>query len=228
MNTSTKGKIFFALVLFFGWLSAVPVQAEEVDFSCMNYRVWPKAHLSSEYKNYDIVVQNQCPGAVYWAMCIERIDPDTFKVAETHNPTGYVEEGKKARVNLNLPKHPDNGKFRSRFQEFYVDVGYSIDGRPSPNCFATQCETEKRAFRLDIAANERAWAQADRALAARVRNECPDTGWDTVQSRECEDGVRAAGQAELEKFAARDLELREQMAAIDPETCLVYSGDLAE
>lgn len=228
MKKPTSRALIFFLVLFFGLLPGVPAQAADVDFSCMSYRVWPKSHLSSEYKNYDIVVHNQCPGAVYWAMCIERIDPDTFEIAETHNPTGYVEEGKKARVNLNLRKHPNDGKFRSRFQEFYVDVGYSIDGRPSPDCFAARCEAEKRSVRLDIKANEKAWEQANRALAARVKKECPDTGWDTLQSRECEDRVRATGQVELERFAARDLELREQIAVIDPESCLVYSGDLVE
>ncbi|MBT8047869.1 MAG: hypothetical protein HKO99_01435 [Xanthomonadales bacterium] len=209
-------------------LPAMPAQAAEVDFSCMNYRVWSKSHLSSEYRSFDIVVQNQCPGSVYWAMCIERIDPDTFVVAETHNPTGYVEEGKKARVNLNLRKHPNDAKFRSRFQEFYVDVGYSIDGAPAPNCFASQCEAKKRSLRLEIRENENVWEQAERALSERIKNECPDTGWDTLQSQECEDRVKAASQAELQRFEATDLELREQVTEIEPGDCRSYSGELAE
>lgn len=36
-----------------------------VDFSCMSYQVWSKSHVSNQYRSYDIVIQNDCPGAVY-------------------------------------------------------------------------------------------------------------------------------------------------------------------
>lgn len=209
-------------------LPAFSAYAEDVDFSCMSYRVWGKGHMSDQYKSYDIVVQNQCPGDVYWAMCIERMDPDTHKVVETHKPTGYVQEGKKARVNLNMRKHPDPDRFRNRFQEFYVDIGYAIDGAATPACMAAQCESRKTDVRKKISTNEKAWEKADRALAAQIKEACPDTGWDTVASKECEENLRAASQEAMEQFAALDLELREQIAAIDPDTCQVHSGDLTE
>lgn len=209
-------------------LPAFSAYAEDVDFSCMSYRVWGKSHMSDQYKSYDIVVQNQCPGDVYWAMCIERMDPDTHKVVETHKPTGYVQEGKKARVNLNMRKHPDPDRFRNRFQEFYVDIGYAIDGAATPACMAAQCESRKTDLRKKISAHEKAWEKAERALAAQIKEACPDTGWDTVASKECEENLRAASQEEMEQFAAHDLELREQIAAIDPDMCQVHSGDLTE
>jgi hypothetical protein len=209
-------------------LPAFSAYAEDVDFSCMSYRVWGKGHMSDQYKSYDIVVQNQCPGDVYWAMCIERMDPDTHKVVETHKPTGYVQEGKKARVNLNLRKHPDPDRFRNRFQEFYVDIGYAIDGAATPACMAAQCESRKTDVRKKISTNEKAWEKADRALAAQIKEACPDTGWDTVASKECEENLRAASQEAMEQFAALGRELREQIAAIDPDTCQVHSGDLTE
>jgi len=65
-------------------------------------------------------------------------------------------------------------------------------------------------------------------LAAQIKEACPDTGWDTATSKECEENLRAASQEEMEQFAAHDLELREQIAAIDPDMCRVHSGDLTE
>jgi len=228
MTRKETVRFFSILTLVYFLAPAVSAHAEEVDFSCMSYRVWGKSHVSDKYNSYDIVVQNQCPGAVFWAMCIERIDPETNKIAETHKPTGHVVEGKKARVNLNLYKDKDLTKFRNRFQEFYVDVGYSLSNSPVAQCHAAQCEREKRSLRKEIRANESAWESAENELAAKVKNECPDTGWDSVISQECEQKTRAAGSAEVEQFAARDLELREQMAAIDPEKCRIRSGELAD
>ncbi|MCJ7815237.1 MAG: hypothetical protein MUP31_04210 [Xanthomonadales bacterium] len=205
---------------------AIPVQAAEVDFSCMSYKVWGKSHISDQYTSYDVVIQNSCPGSVYWAMCIERLDPDSHKVVETHNPSGYVDAEKKARVNLNLHKKSGNSLFRNRFQEFYVDIAYAIDTLPVPKCYAAQCEAKKGAIRAEIRANETAWESAEKALAARIAAECPDTGWDTASFSECGSKVREANASEMEEYPLKDQELRDQMAAIDPEICEVYSGDL--
>jgi hypothetical protein len=208
-------------------IATFPVQAADVDFSCMSYKVWPKSHVSTQYTSYDIVIQNSCPGSVYWAMCIERLDPDTHKVVETHNPTGFVEAEKTARVNLNLFKKPGNDVFRNRFQEFYVDIGYTIDNLPKPVCYAKQCEAKKASLRAEIRTNETAWKKAEKALAAQVAKDCPNTGWDKESFEECSQKVRDSSTTDMDAFAAKDRELRDQMAAIDPDHCQVYSGNLA-
>jgi len=215
------------LVLVACLIATFAVQAADVDFSCMSYKVWPKSHVSTQYTSYDIVIQNSCPGSVYWAMCIERLDPDTHKVAETHNPTGFVEADKTARVNLNLFKKPGDDVFRNRFQEFYVDIGYTIDKLPQPVCYAKQCEAKKAPLRAQIKANESAWKKAEKALAAQIAKDCPDTGWDKESFADCSAEVRNSSDNDMDAYEAKDRELRDQMAAIDPETCQVYSGNLA-
>jgi hypothetical protein len=226
MKNLVNNGILAVLVLGNCLVGAGLAQAAEVDFSCMSYKVWGKSHVSDQYTSYDIVIQNACPGSVYWAMCIERLDPDTHKVIETHNPTGYVDAENKARVNLNLYKKTGKDLFRNRFQEFYVDIGYSIDSLPVPNCYASQCETKKSDLRQKIKSNEAAWKIADKALAAKIKADCPDTGWDTASFESCSSEVKAANSAEMEAFEMKDQELRDQMAAVDPDHCTVYSGDV--
>jgi len=204
----------------------MPLMAAEIDFSCMSYKVWGKGHVSDQFKEYDVVLQNRCPGSVFWAMCIERLDPVTHDVVETHNPTGYVEVDKKARVNLQLKKGQGKSPFRNRFQEFYVNIGYAIEMPVSSDCFAKQCETKKRGLRTQIRTNEAAWERAEKALAARLRAECPDTGWDQTTREECEAKVLESNDEEMKRYPGKDQELREQMAAIDPEHCQLRSGDL--
>ncbi len=210
-------------VLFFIPITAA--QAEDVDFSCMNYKVWGKGHVSANYRDYDVVIYNRCPGAVYWSMCIERTDPWSGKIVETHEPTGYVDVDKKARVNLQFPKSPRKSQFRDRYQEFYVNIGYSIEMPVSSDCLASQCETEKRDLRAQVRANEAAWERAEKSLAARIKNECPESGWDKSRE-ECEAAIREPSQAEMDQFPLKDQELRDQMAAIDPEHCKIWSGEL--
>ena len=211
-------------VLFFIYTTAA--QAEEVDFSCMSYKVWGKGHVSANFKDYDIVVYNRCPGAVYWSMCMERVDPWTNKIVEPHEPTGYIDVDKKARVNLQLHKSTNKSQFRNRFQEFYVSLGYALEMPVSSECFARECETQKRDLRAQVRANETAWERAEKSLAARIKSECPESGWDKSHE-ECEATLREANQAEMDQFPLKDQELREQMAAIDPEHCQVWSGELA-
>ena len=212
------------LIIYFALTTAAP--AAEVDFSCMSHKVWSNPHTSSQFMDNDVVLHNRCPGAVYWAMCIERMDPFTNKIVETHIPTGYLEAKKKARVNLHLRKGPDDSKFRNRFQEFYVNFGYAIEMPVSADCFASQCEAKKRDLRAQVRANEAAWERTAKSLAAQIASECPGSGWDTTSSQECEASVRKASQAEMELFPMRDQELRTQMAVIDREHCQVYSGEL--
>jgi hypothetical protein len=225
LNTSS---VTITLALIALLLAGFPVLAAEVDFSCMSYKVWPKSHISDQYTSYDIVIQNDCPGSVYWEMCIERLDQKSHKVVETHNPTGHVEAEKKARVNLNLNKRAGKSVFRNRFQEFYVDIAYAIDSPPAPKCHASRCEAKKSTFRSQISANETAWKNAEKALSARIESDCPDSGWDKDSYEECAQKVRDSNPTEIEAFSLKDQELREQMAAIDPESCLVHSGDLVD
>jgi hypothetical protein len=227
MKKLNKSSIPAILVLAACLASTFPVQAAEVDFSCMSHKVWPKGHVSSEYISYDIVIENSCPGAVYWAMCIERLDPNSHKVVENHSPTGYVEADKKARVNLNAYKKPGNDVFRNRFQEFYVDIAYTIDSVPKPVCFAKQCEAKKAPLRAEIRANEAAWKKAEKSLAAQVAKDCPDTGWDEASFTECSLEVGKSIAPDMAAFAVKDQDLRNKMAAIDPENCEVHSGNLA-
>jgi hypothetical protein len=222
-------KTGFPAILIFVLFSTfvTTVQAEEVDFSCMSYKVWGKGHVSANYRDFDVVIYNRCPGAVYWSMCIERIDPWSNEIVETHEPTGYIEVDKKARVNLQLRKSPRKSQFRNRYQEFYVNIGYAVEMPVSSDCFASRCETDKRDLRAQVRANEAAWERAGKALTARIKNECPESGWD-ASHEECEAMVREANQAEMDQFPLKDQELREKMAAINPEQCQLWSGDLVD
>jgi hypothetical protein len=227
---TTRIRIGFPVILAIVLLvfPAMAAQASEVDFSCMSYKVWSKEHLSDRYRDFDIVLQNDCPGAVYWSMCIERVDPWTGKIVEEHIPTGYIEAEKKSRVNLHLNRNPDDSKFRNRFQAFYVNLGYEIDTAANVSCNASQCETKKHDLRAQVRANEATWERAEKSLAARVEKECPDTGWDTATREECAAKVAEPGRADMEMYHLLDQELRNKMAAIDPERCQVWSGDLTD
>jgi len=210
-------------------LSLLPfnaARAAEIDFSCMSYKVWPKRHLSHRYREFDIVLQSSCPGPAYWSMCIERIDPDTNTVWETLAPSGYIEPEKKARVNIQTEKNDSATGFRQRYEEFYVNIGYAVDTAANAECFARQCESQKRDLRAAIKANEESWGKVERSLAARIADECPDAGWDTAARKECAVALRESNQKQMGGFSARDAELRAEMAAIDPDRCTVWSGEL--
>ena len=223
-RTSINFPAFLIAVLFN--CPAATAQAAEIDFSCMSYKVWGKGYVSDQFMDYDIVLQNNCPGAVYWSMCIERLDPWTNKILENHTPTGYVEAKKKARVNLHLKKGGKDSRFRNRFQEFYVNLSYAIDEPASPACVASQCEVKKREVRAQILTNEAAWERAEKSMAARLKTECPDSSWETLASNECENQVRQASEKEMEVFPSKDQKLRVEMATIDREHCLVWAGEL--
>lgn len=200
--------------------------ATETDFSCMSHKVWPKHHLSHRYREFDVVLQNDCPGPVYWTMCIERLERETNSVWETLKPSGFVEPGKKARVNLQTRKDERPEAFRPRYEEFYVNIGYAVDSAATAECFARDCESKKSDLRAAIRENEKLWQKAEAALADRISDECPDSGWETSAREECAAKLREASRKQIQAFAIRDGQLRKELAAIDPERCAVWSGGL--
>jgi hypothetical protein len=200
-------------------------QSPAVDFSCMTYSVKGKTQVSERYKEYDVILQNRCPGSVYWSMCIERVDPWSHQTIETHNPSGYIEKDKRSRVNLQMKKGPET-RFRNRFQEFFVNVGYSINSTATAECGAARCESNRRQLRTDIQANEDAWQKATAALEARVTAECPESGWDGAVKEGCAAEIRASNQQNMTAYAEKDQSLRQQMTDVVPVSCRVYGGAL--
>ena len=204
-------------------------QAAEVDFSCMSYQARGKVRVAERYKEYDVVLENRCPGPVYWALCIERVDPATHRVVETHTPAGYIEPDQTSKVNLQLKKGPESMTFRQRFQEFYVNAGYAIDAFPSAACAARECEASRRELRQRIDANLAAWDQAQRGLDTRLAEECPESGWGATEEVDtCRAPIREAAQEALEQHAQTDLTLREELQAAGRNSCRIYGGDLVE
>lgn len=228
MNKTIKAGIPAIMAVLSVLVPFSAVQADDVDFSCMKYRVWGKSHLSDRFREFDIVLENRCPGPANWTMCIERMDPWTNKILETHTPSGHVLPEKKARVNLHLKRGSEDRSFHNRFQEFYVNISYSISGAPSVECYASQCEEKKKGIREQIRANENAWKQTNNNIKALIAEECPDSGWDKTTLEECELGIREAQKDQLELYVENDVLLREQLAAIDPEHCQVWSGALTD
>ena len=220
-----KTGITVSLVVLLSFIPLGAIQAE-VDFSCMSYKVWPKNHLSTRYRAFDIVLQNHCPGPVYWAMCIERVSEQKHSVWETLNPAGYVEVEKKARVNLQTEKNKGKTTFRERYEEFYVNIAYSIDSAATADCYATKCEAQKGDLRAAIDANEATWERAENALLAKIAAECPDAGWDVETRQKCAVEMRESEANTTAQYAEKDAELRENISAIDPERCTSWSGGL--
>ena len=203
------------------------LQAAEVDFSCMSQTVLGKIQVAERYKEYDVVLKNSCPGPVYWAMCIERVEPLSHKVVEVHTPSGYLEAEKKSRVNLQMKKGPERMAFRKRFQEFYLSTAYAVDAAAGARCVAGGCEAERRDVRARFDANTKAWEQAEAALSARLTKECPQSGWGkTEQVETCEAGIREAAREELERLTQSDAELLKELQEAGPEDCRIHGGDL--
>lgn len=227
MNRHGRTMLLLALA---GLASApTPVTAEEIDFSCMSHAVRGKTQLTDRHKEYDIVLRNACPGPVYWTMCIERLDPVSHRVVEVHNPSGYLEADKSARVNLQMKKGPDSMTFRKRFQSFYLNVGYAVNDAARAACVAAACEAERSELRKRMDANLAAWSRAQSAFEQRLASECPETGWGRTEEVEtCEAAIREAAQEELEAFAATDATLREELQAAGPEHCQLHAGDLVQ
>jgi hypothetical protein len=216
-----------AVLLACAWM-CVPANAQETDLSCMSYRVLDKIQVAERYKEFDVIVENSCPGPVYWTMCIERLDSGNQRILESHTPGGYVEQDSKSRVNLQMKKSGEPTDFRQRFQEFYVNVAYGIAGPSSANCVAGQCEARKREARADFRGNLAAWEKAEKALASRLEADCPESGWGVTEEVEtCRAAIRESAQPAMDAFARKDTELRQLIVADDNAAyCRLYGGDL--
>ena len=222
-NTAkTAGYTTFLTALLFSF--PVLSSASEVDFSCMKEQVRTIIQVTDQHQEFDVVVRNECPGDVYWAMCIERLDPWTHKILETHNPTGYVQEGKKARVNLHMKNTPKGSLATGRIQEFYANIAYGVKGREMPSCNASACEAKKRDLRAMVSTNDAAWAKAENQLQARIAAECPDDGWGSEEVEGCSKNIRDANAEAMAVYSSKNEDLQARLQAVDPENCTVYGG----
>lgn len=199
-----------------------------VDFSCMKEQVRPIIQVTDQHREFDVVVRNHCPGSVYWSMCIERMDPWTHKILESHSPAGHVEVDKRSRVNLQMKATPNAYGDLNRAQEFYLNVAYSIKGPARANCVARTCEAKKTVLRAESAKNAAAWRKAWTAVEAKMTADCPDHGWNTSDTEACRKAISDAAAEDLAEYEEKDNALREQLSAIDPETCAVYGGQVLE
>lgn len=220
-------QIAIFLLLSCCWVGG-SVAAQQADLSCMNYRVLDKIQVAERYREFDVIVENSCPGAVYWTMCIERLDSRNQKILESHTPGGYVEKDKKSRVNLQMKKSGEATDFRQRFQEFYVNVAFGIERPTNAKCVATSCEAQKREAREAFRANLGAWERAEKALVSKSAAECPESGWGVTEEVEtCRAAIREPAQPDLDAFEQKDAELRQRIVAGDePGYCRLYGGDL--
>jgi hypothetical protein len=205
------------------------VEASEVDFSCMSFSVRGKTPLTSQFKEYDVILTNRCPGSVYWTMCIERLDPLSHDNIEIHNPSGMIEEEQKVRVNLQMKRGADSMGSQKRYQEFYLGIGYAVKPPAQAPCVATRCEAENRPLRQELDTNLAAWQRAQADLSKRIAAECPESGWGrTDETEACEAALRQAEQANLEAFLRKDSQLRERLHSVHGAGCQVHGGDLVD
>jgi hypothetical protein len=225
VRTLFRKFVFFSVMFATGaFIPITYLYAEEVDFSCMDNKAKSKIQVANHLKEYDIVLKNQCPGPVYWSMCIERMDPWTNKLQAALTPSGVIQVGKKSKVNLQLKKRTDDSSPRQLFTEFYFSVGFTRNPPAKAHCFASECESKKQKLRTKFRLNDTAWQKAKEALMTRLSIECPQTGWKTTKADECEAGIRDSNQAAMDQFAQTEEKLKSSISAIDPEQCMVHGG----
>ncbi len=200
------------------------VQAEEIDFSCMKQRVRAKVQVAERYREYDIIVENRCPGDVYWSLCIERLDPWTHQVVEVLTPSGKILADKKFRVNLQM-KQKNKGRDQKLYEELYVSDDYGIKSVKKAQCVARQCELEKRDLRQKYLANQKAWNQSKTSFAERLATECPTSGWGSSKREDCETRFNQTHQAELDPYAQTEADLLQKLSAVDPQRCQIHSAN---
>ena len=228
MKISYKTAFYALFLLAFVDGPAWAQSTADIDFSCMKTQVRPIIRVTDQHQEFDLVVRNQCPGAVNWAMCVERLDPWTFSVVETHTPVGRVEQDKRSRVNLQMKATPSPDAYESRSQAFYLSMAYTIQGQPEAECVARSCEARKKELRSEQLRNSNAWRQARKLLEERAVEECPEHGWNSDDVQACRQDVIDAASEQMTAFAASDEDLRAQLAAIDPDKCAVYGGEILE
>jgi hypothetical protein len=199
--------------------------AEEVDFSCVNQTVLSRTPVTERLREFDVVLENDCPGAVNWTMCIERMDPFTNRVSETLTPSGQIEKDKKSRINLQMQKMEDRQNELSGYEEFYVNTVYAIDSVLPPSCVARKCEADKKSVREKIRANERARQKAKAEVNRKMSRDCPKSGWSDTQQEKCMTQIQKDAKPELESIAETGRELQIELAEINPEQCEIHSAE---
>lgn len=209
-------------IIGLSFLSVTSATAEETDFSCIDESVLAKTMVTQRYKEFDIILENDCPGPVNWSMCIEKMDPFTHRVTETLTPSGQIERDKKFRINMQMQKQEDERNKLSGYEEFYVNVVYSIDSALKPSCVARNCESKKKPVREQIRSNQRDWQKANDATNRKVSSECPRSGWSDAQQEKCMTRIQKEAQPMLTEFKEKDRELKIELAAINPETCEIH------
>lgn len=223
-KTVSYAKVLATLVAFI----PLSTMAAEVNFACMKEQVRPIIQVTDQHQEFDVVIRNQCPGSAYWSVCIERMDPWTHEVVETHTPSGYVEAEKRARVNVQMKTTPSPDGDENRAQAFYVSHAYAINEPTKAACVARQCEAKKKDLRAKATQNSKAWSRAKRELAATIEAECPDNGWTRSDADACRKNIEEGAAEQMAAYAATDADLRKQLDAIDPDTCTVYGGGVLE
>lgn len=197
-------------------------KAEELDFSCMSYLVREKVQVSKRYKEADIILHNRCPGAVYWSMCIEQLDPLTDQIEEELTPSGFLEKEKKSRVNLQIKKLTNESGSGEVYEKFYLNVGYAVQTSAKAHCVASDCEAKKHKLKTQVRTNDKAWQAAKQALSARISKECPQSGWGKKAQETCEAEIRSNSQVEMSQFEQKENDLKQKLMGVDPENCKVY------
>lgn len=221
---TTRSLVSFSVVATF-CLSLLPMgtaTAEETDFSCIEERVLAKIMVTQRYREFDIILNSDCPGSVNWTMCIEKMDPFTHKVTETLTPSGTIEPDKKFRINMQMKKQEDQRNKLNGYEEFYVNMVYDINSMLAPSCVARSCESEKRPLREQIRANHRSLQKAQAAVDKEIKTECPQTGWSNSQQERCQSKIEKDSQASMKVLKDKDRELKSELASINPELCEVH------
>ena len=213
------------LILLLGLQPFTATMAEEVDFSCMTQTVLSKTPVTERAREFDVMLENECPGPVNWTMCIERMDPFTNRVSETLTPSGQIETDKKFRINLQMQKMEDRQNGLSGYEEFYVNTVYGIDSALPPSCVARKCETDKKSVREKIRANERARQKVQAEVNRKMSRDCPKSGWSDAQQEKCMTQIQKDAKPELESIAETGRELQIELAEINPEECAIHSAE---
>ena len=225
MKITLNPSAFFVSLFSICLLGPVtPSMAEDIDFSCMKHRVRDKTQVSKSYREFDVLLENKCPGTAYWSMCIERMNPWTIEKLETLTPSGLIDKDKKTRVNLRMKNLFDEANSREAYEEFYLNIDFAINTAVEADCVASDCESKKRELRAEVRGNEKALQKANKDLTAQIAAKCPDSGWGGTEQVNCEAAVRQAGQATLEQLEQQRKEIDENLAAVEPEKCQVYGG----
>lgn len=213
------------LVFLLGLQPFTATMAEDVDFSCMNQTVLSKTPVTERLREFDVMLENDCPGPVNWTMCIERMDPFTNRVSETLTPSGQIEKDKKFRINLQMQKMEDRQNGLSGYEEFYVNTVYAIDSASPPSCVARKCETDKKSVREKIRSNERARQKAEADVKRKMSRDCPKSGWSDAQQEKCMTQIQKEAKPGLDSYAETDQALRLELAEIAPDQCGIHSAE---